>query len=339
MRKLYILILSLLLTLSFVGCNTDSLSEYKKAVEKTEEVTKGQSSGEFNVLMEFNTDGMSSEEIRKINYFKETKGSFNISFDDETEKAIFKYYLNFGGLGFDFDMYINGDEIFMKLPILGKYMNINEVQNSTNSEQNFDVEQELISGESIENITEKWLGLMKKDDVFKGKDIVITTPDGEVKTKEYNIKLNDEQIKTLVVDVLDILSKDIKLKQFYEKSIKNNAEVLDEKTYEEIFSSIKENINKFKVDSFNYTAFVDIDGYIINEIFEMNLNVVNPEKEGLVSADYKLELNNWDLNKEQNFNFPIFNDDNTLNINDMEDMEDMESNMPFIIEDMFKNNN
>lgn len=47
-------------------------------------------------------------------------------FDDEKEKAIIRSYLNFGGLGYDFEVYINGEEVSMKLPVIGKYLKVDE---------------------------------------------------------------------------------------------------------------------------------------------------------------------------------------------------------------------
>lgn len=84
------------------ACNTDNLAEYKKALEKTEQITKGQFSAELSMEMDYNTDGLTSEEMKNLSYFKNMEGSFNAVHDDEAEKAIFRNYMSFGGLGFDF---------------------------------------------------------------------------------------------------------------------------------------------------------------------------------------------------------------------------------------------
>ena len=130
MKKNMIIILTIILVLLLAACNTNNLEEYKKASEKTEQIKKGNTSGEFSLNMNFNTDGLSAEKIKNLNYYKDMKGSFNVSFDEESKKSIFRNYLNFGGLGFDFDIYANGDEMFMKLPVVGKYMNFNQIQRS-----------------------------------------------------------------------------------------------------------------------------------------------------------------------------------------------------------------
>ena len=69
MKRKIALILSLLLIL-LTACNTNNLLEYKKAAEKREQITKGQTSGAFTVITEINRDGLTAEEIKELNYIK-----------------------------------------------------------------------------------------------------------------------------------------------------------------------------------------------------------------------------------------------------------------------------
>ena len=233
MKKLMIAILALVLAAALISCSFDSLEGYKKAAEKTEQMKKGRTEGEFSLVMDFNTSGMTEEQIKELNYFKNIKGSFNVAYDDELEKGIFRYYLNLGGLGFDLDLFVNGEEIFMKLPVIGKYMRLSEIKEYMADTQG-EGKSEVISGETQDAIKEKWLGLLNKEDVFKGKDTVLTTPDGEVKTTEYTIRLNDEQIKSLAEYSMDLLSKDKKLEENYENYIRKNVEFLKDTSLEKL---------------------------------------------------------------------------------------------------------
>jgi hypothetical protein len=226
---------------------------------------------------------------------------------------------------------MNEDEVFMKLPVLGKYLRLDEMQAPMVTEQQEDGEPELISKETQEELSAKWLGLLTKEDVFKGKDIVLTTPDGEVKTKEYTIKLNEEQIKSLAAEGIDIVSKDEKLKKNYEDYIKKNVEPLKDTSFEKLISDIKENIKNYTVEGFSYTAYVDIDGYIVNEVVELALKVEGAGAASMKGFSYKLELKNWDINKEQEFDFPVLTEENTMNI------DRMDQNTPFMLEDLFNN--
>lgn len=325
MKRLLFAALALMLVISLSACNTSSLEEYKQASEKTDQITRGKVSGEFATKIELNTENMTAEEIKELNYYKDMKGSFNVSYDDEAGKSIFRNYLNMGGLGFDFEVFINGEEMFMKLPVVGKYMKLDEVEANVNVEEN----EEIISEETIDFITQKWISLMNDDDVFKGKDIVLTTPDGEVKTTEYVIKLNDQQIKTLVKESTDILSRDEKLKSFYRKYVEKSSEESNVKSFESILAELKTGIDNYNIESFMYTAYVDIDGYIVNETFEISAAVIDPEEKNLKAISYKLNLNNFDINKEQNFDFPVLSNDNTLSV------DEMDESMPDMMKDLF----
>lgn len=327
MRKSMIAILTLLLIAALIGCSFDSLEGYKNAVKKTDQIKKGRTEGEFSLVMDFNTEKMTEEQIKELNYVRNMKGSFNVAYDDEMEKGIFRNYLNMGGLGFDLDLFVNGEEMFMKLPVIGKYMRLSEMKEYMIGTPEEDLG--FVDRKTQDAINAKWLGLLKKEDIFKGKAIVLTTPDGEVKTTEYTIILNDEQIKDLAMYSMDMLYKDEKLKESYEKYISKNIESLKDTSPEELLSDIKESIKNYTVESFGYTAYVDIDGYIVNEMVEITLEVDNAEPGAVTRVSYELNIKNWDINKGQEFDFPALTDENTV------DMDNMEQNMPFKIEALF----
>ncbi len=327
MKKSIAILLAAVLILSLSACNTDNLAEYKKAVEKTDQITKGQMSVEFSVNMDYDTKGLSIEDIKELNYFKDTVGSFNAIYDEEENKSIYKSYISLSGLGFDFDVYVNGNEVFVKLPVAGKYIRLNEMNSVDLIEENY--EKKIISEESLKTFIEKWVGLMKEEDVFKGKDIILTTPDGEVKTTEYTITLSNEQIKTLIFEAIEIASKDESLKQFFDEYVGSNNN--DIKTLEEALKHIKDNVENYEIESFKYTSLVDIDGYIVSENMNFSIKTVKDELL-LKKINCNLDTKNWDINKKQSFSFPELTDENTMNTNNLEEMPDL-------MEDLFKNKN
>ncbi len=327
MKKVIAILLTVVLVLSLAACNTDNLAEYKKASEKTEQKTSGQMSGEFSLVMNFETEGMTAEEIKNLNYFKNMAGSFSAVYDKEAEKGIYRNYISLGGLGFDFDMYMNGKEMFIKLPVVGKYIRLDEMNKVKSSKDNYN--KEIMSEESLKAINEKWIGLMKEEDVFKGEDIILTTPDGEVKTTEYTITLSNEQIKTLALESIEIASKDECLRKFYDEYIENANEYI--RSFDETIEYIKDNIDDYDIKNFKYTALVDIDGYIVNENIEISTAVAD---DGLMltGIDYNFDIKIWDINKDQSFDFPELTEKNTLHTDEMEEMPD-------VMEDLFKNKN
>lgn len=330
-RKITIILTLLLISLMLLtACNTNNLAEYKKAFDKTEGITKGQTLGEFTITTEINQDGLTAEEMKELNYVKDMESSFSVMFDESAEKKIIRNYMNFGGLGYDFEVYINREEMSLKLPVVGKYLRIDEKMISENEEY-YHAGAKIISDGTKTEFTKKWLSLMNQEDVFKGKNIVLTTPDGEVKTTEYTIKLNDEQLKTLVKDSAEILLKDESLKAFYEKNININTgtEEIVNKSFEEVINDILRGAEEFNVENFSYKALVDIDGYIVNQIIDISLKAIDAQREGVIGIHYNLDIKTWDINKDQNFEFPVLTDDNTINT------DEMKENMPAGMEDYF----
>lgn len=318
MKKIAAAVIVLLAVL-FTGCIPDSLTEYKKAAERTREIKKGRTQVEYSLAMDFNTEGMTKEQIKELSYFGNIKGSFDTAFDNELKRGIARNYLNFGGLGFDMDLYANGEEVFMKLPVVGKYLRLDSLQDSVNKEK-YGGDMELISGESKNEIGEEWLGMLKKEDIFKGRNIVLTTPEGEVKTREYTIKLKDEQIKTFAAEAVDILSGDEKLRNSYEKLFKKNINSMKDISFEKLVSDIKEDMKSYMVENFSYTAHVDIDGYIVNEMIELSIRVNNTRPASVTGVSCKLDIRNWDINREQEFKFPVLTEENTLEMDEADNL-------------------
>lgn len=326
MKRTAVVITIILFVIFSVSCGVDSLESYNRAVQKTKSIKTGQTSGDFTVVMDFNTEGMTEEQIKELNYFKTVEGSFSAAYDDGQKAAIIRNYLNLGGLGFDYDIYINKDEMLMKLPIVGKYIKIDE--SHENGEATV-----LISEDTKASIGEKWLGLLNKEDIFRKKDIILTTPDGEVKAIQYTITLKDEQIKSLAFDSMEILSKDGKLKESYENLLKKNLKYFEGYSLDKLTEAFEETLKNCKVEAFAYNAYVDIDGYIVNETIEISVTMQDSNSSGINGFDYKMEIKNWDINKAQDLEFPILSEENTLKL------ENIEKNMPSVFEGMFSKEN
>ncbi|MEL7655193.1 MAG: hypothetical protein AAGU75_04710 [Bacillota bacterium] len=333
-RKFALIIVLLLTALTVAGCGNNGLVDYKKAVDKTDQIEKGQSSGEFTLNLDFNTDGMSQEDIAEMNYYKEMTGSFQSTFDDKSNQMIARNYLNLGGLGFDLDYYQNGNEMFFKLPIIGKYMKMNEVIESMGEQQGGEDFSQFISEETLQALSREWIALLNKENVFKGKDIILTTPDGEVKTTVYTITINDEQFQTLASNAMNILSKDENLKSnFYSVIEKKNGQALtNESCFDEFFANAIKQMEKDHLVNFKYTAYVDIDGYIVNETITFKITRDALEQGEPKEISFNLDLRNWDINQQQKFEFPELTGENTLKT------EDLDETMPSIFKNMFQKN-
>jgi hypothetical protein len=280
------------------------------------------------MTMDFNTEGMSPEDISKLDYYKNMSGSFQAAFDTSKNQGVYRNYLNLGGLGFDFDLYQNGNEMFIKLPIVGKYMKMDDlIKKAGNSTE---AKSQMISEDTLKTLGAEWVGMLNKDDVFKGKDIVLTTPDGEVKTTVYTITLNGKQVKAFEEKAITILSEDGNLRNNFESMMKKKSDQSKAISFDTFIAKIQEQISKDTVESFLYTAYVDIDGYIVNETIEIKIKRDALEIGEPKSINFKLDLKNWDINKDQKLEFPVLTEDNTMKT------DDPGQTMPSLFKDLFQ---
>ncbi|WP_148134415.1 hypothetical protein [Candidatus Formimonas warabiya] len=330
MKRVCLVVIGVLLAALLAGCTGDSLESYKKAVQKTEEITKGQVSGDFTLALDFDLTGLEEAQIKDLEYFKNIKGSFQATYDREAEKTICRNYLNLNGLGFDTDFYRNGREMFIKMPIAGKYIRLDEMMEGKETKPPGTAEFDFVSPETGDTLHQTWLALIRQEDVFTGKSMILTTPDGEVKTTRYGIKLTDAQIKALINDTFAALSGDEKLKSNFDRLIEQNFASQDEITFDRLSGEIKKSLASCRIENFQYDAYVDIDGYIVNEIISFEAKFTPDQAGGVTGIRYRLETKNWDINQEQEFKFPVLTKENTL------DPEEMDRNLPFVFKDLFQ---
>ncbi|WP_432662927.1 hypothetical protein R9X47_20360 [Wukongibacter baidiensis] len=332
MKRVLLVLLSVILIISLVACKKNDFDAYIKAVNKTNEIKRGQESINYKMNIDFDTEGLTSEEIKDLKYFKNFESKFNLTFDNDLNKTIGRNYFNFGGLGFDMTFYNNGKESFIKMPILGKYLVLDEklMGNYLEDKDIKNEGKECISEKTIEELGQNWIDTIKRDDVFAGKDSVMTTPEGEVKVTEYTIKLTGEQFKKLLTESGDILLKDKELKETIEAYVRKSVKEELDFNFNDAISNFKEAIKESKFENLSYIAFIDIDGYIVKEKIEFNIRFTGEKHEGMNGFEYYLEMNRWDIEKEQEFKFPELTEENTM------DTDEIDQGIPFMFESLFE---
>lgn len=333
MKRVLLFLLSVVFLISLAACKNNDFDAYIKAVNKTNEIKRGQQSKDLKMNMDFDMEGLSDEEIKKLSYFKSFNSKFNITFDNDLNKSIGRNYFNFGGLGFDMTFYRNGEKSFIKMPILGKYLLLDEslIDTYLKDEEIDKEEKKCISEKTIKELGEKWIDTIKRDDVFAGKDSVMSTPEGEVKVTEYTIKLTDEQFKKLLTESGDILLKDEKLKETIDEYVRRIREEESDFNFNDAISNFKEGIEESEFENLSYIAFIDIDGYIVKEIIEFSIRFRGQKYEGMNGFEYYLETNSWDIEKDQKFEFPELTKENTM------DTDEIDKGIPFIFENLYDN--
>ncbi len=329
MKKILLIALSFALITSLAACAVNDFEAYMTSLDKTTNIVRGQQSMNFGMDIDFDTTGLTTDEIKELNYIKNFHSEFNLTYDDEVKKIIARNYLNFGGLGFDTVLYDDGEKTFIKMPVVGKYLVLDEdflqryIDDANNGEQ-------YISNKSIEEIQKKWVDAINRDDVFSGKESIMSTPDGDVKVTEYTIKLTGEEFKNIINESANILASDEILRNTIESYIEKRADDKINIEYHKILKNFKQAMEEGEIKDLKYIAYIDIDGYIVKENIEFEMKFNSSDENKIKSFKYFLETNLWAIEKEQEFDFPELTEDNTL------DPNDAEQGVPFIFENILK---
>lgn len=325
MRRISVFLLTIILIFAVTACGKTDLQKYRDAVSKLDTITSGKSIQELKVESEFNLEGLTSDEIKELYYYNTIQYRSNVQFDNNIEKVIARNYSNFGGMGFDSIMYINGNDAFLKMPIVGKYYVMDKMINSDKSE---DISFLIISEKSIKAISQKWVDLLNNEDVVSGEKSLLSTEDGEVKATRFTINLSEEQLKTLINDAIIILKTDDNLKNMYSAQALN---MKGAKSLDEVFENLRLKLSDIEISNIRYESYIDIDGYIVQKNIEMEIKYSNVESGEVERQKIVLQSKTWDIGNEQMFDFPELTDENTL------EQDNINQGIPFLFENLFDN--
>ncbi|KJS17280.1 MAG: hypothetical protein VR69_05425 [Peptococcaceae bacterium BRH_c4b] len=171
----------IILVLLAGGCTADSLQSYLHVLKKTEQVNKGQMLVQFSHTMDFNGPGLTVEDRKNLEMFKEKKGTFTKKFDRDKRLSMLDGHVDMMGMGFDFKAYCDGDRTVLMLPMFTKYLVV-EAKPGT--------EKEPVTADTDKKLETLWNGLLNSKNVTRKEGKLISTPEGEVKTTAYNVALS-----------------------------------------------------------------------------------------------------------------------------------------------------
>ena len=87
-----------------------------------------------------------------------------------------------------------------------------------------------------------------------------------------------------------------------------------------------------EVNEFKYEVYIDIDNYIVETNLEATLNFSYSEPGDLMSQKISFKSQNWDIEKEQEFEFSELTEENSLK------MENIDQGIPFMFHNYFNFN-
>lgn len=303
MKKTILGIIILVLLIFTVGCSQSNLENYKEAVIKTDSITKGTESTKINITTAYNTDGLDEEALEVVKAFENVSLTLKSSFDNEVNKFMASGYFNFGNLGYDFKVHgIDGkkyiEPFFLNLKDK-KYIEITEAESSPQTDIPIDL---------IEEIGAKWNQVINEDNVIKGENVLVSTDDGEVKSKEFTISLEDEQLREFLLYIVEIFEENDEYMKVLEQvtyvsDSENMTEEEMDKLYQELFVELKRVIEETENLNLFYKAYIDKDGYIVQEDIRFSFENETIETGGLKNFEFGFTNKMSNIEKDQEYDF------------------------------------
>lgn len=303
LKQIRLMVLVLLFGLMLSGCmNGADFESYMNAVAKTDGIQKGVSHMEISVESTLNLELMNqlkADERETFEKLKSIQVDLTNRFDLEKKQSILDVYFYYNQLGSDIKIYRpNATEMLLKLPYIDGVFDIRE---------GFDFDQ--MDTEKISNFTKEvasqWNDMLEVENIFVGEKTVIENEDGEVKSTLYTVKPTVAQLDAFMRSLrASVLSHQEELKTFLEEMNMAGSDVskLDDATYEELVNAIFDSIT---ITRYEETAYVDVDGYIIDEKMVIELQYKSGEHVNHVFETQRIEIHhqNWDIEKSQAFDF------------------------------------
>lgn len=305
-----------LIGLMSTGCmSAADYESYMNAVIKTDEIRKGISTMEVSVENTLNQalmDQLTQEERETFEKMKSIKVNITNRFDLEKKQSIMDVYLYYNQLGTDIKVFKPSEnELYLKLPYLEGVFDIRE---------GFDVNQmdtDKISGFTKE-VASQWNAMLEVENIFVGEKTIIENEDGEVKSTKYTVKPTVAQLDAFMRSLrTSVLSHQEELKIFLEEMNMAGSDIskLDDATYEDLVNAIFDSIT---ITRYEETAYVDVDGYIIDEKMVIELQYESSENVNHIFETQRIEVHhqNWDIEKSQEFDFEFLDQLERLDMNE-----------------------
>lgn len=336
-RSISLVLIVILAASMLWGCSDKSYEDYKAAVLKTESVKKISGETDVNIKMDIETEGLDDKVKKNINMLKDIKVENVFKKDKNLAMNVSDIYVSLGGFGFDVEYYDDGEKPFIKMPMMEKYVYLSDfeklsnggVSEATTDDANpvvFKNPKEFISEESIERIGELWNDSVQKENVFKGSESLIDTPEGEVKATKYQIKYSDKLFKELVGETIKIIANDPKIT---DKDM-NLFKIGDDKKDKTIEAAVAIMLENMTINNFTVENYIDIDGYIVKEDIVVDIGIKGEGKGHMSNFQMVISSKYYNIEKDQEIEIP-----NKSELQFLGD-EELENGLPKLFENMFK---
>lgn len=298
-KKIAVFTMTGILATGLTACSQEPFTALQQANDKMDQVKSGHTTMKLQLDNVFDTSTASEEALKMINYMKSVTIESQLVFDEDKKQFINQVYANIGGLGMDVAVYKNQDQLYLKYPVMKKYMDLKQMgqqSKQTDAVMNFKLTQETIDG-----LKALWEGLATKDTVMKGEPAVVTIKDKQVKATMYQIDIKGDQLKSVMQESLKLIYADPNVKATIEQAQKTA------KTKQQAYTLLPEDMDRMfatmTIDTVVLKDYIDADGYILQKNVEVaysNSNAkVQPSK-----THFMMQMTHSELNQPVTLDMP-----------------------------------
>ncbi|GAB6107062.1 hypothetical protein [Fusibacter bizertensis] len=302
-RRLIFCSLILICTIWFTGCvGGEDYKTYIDAANKTDGIEKGASEIQISVINTFNEDilaDMSEADRKMISTLNQVELNITSHFNHVLGQSIHSIYYLYKGLGADIKIYRRAqEEMYLKLPFDGNFYRLNDEAN--NDSVQVDGEQVDIQSVFIQ-MGSDWNNILKSENIFVGEKSIISNDVGEIKVTKFTIKPTSVQLAEFVKRVKsNILSNEAMLIKYINAN--QSEDIIDQASFESFVDALFESMS---ITRFDEVAFVDIDGYVVDEQLEIEIAYSSSSHFSNILENQKITIHSkhWDIEKKQDFDF------------------------------------
>lgn len=305
MRKIVLLLTTLLILLT--GCSGSAYETYSKALEKTEGVSSGKTKMTQEAHVEFNTEGLDKKVLEELRKWEKFNVDMELTFDKEQEIGVTNIYGELYDLGIEGKLYNQKNNLYLVTPLLPKILVL--TGGDLQGEEIEKLEEQFLI-KDFKDFEKMWKEVIDRENISKLGNIIISTPEGDIKAKEFHITLTKEDIMPLMIEGTKMFN------QIMVEQMKANNISVDPKEMEEQFKNAIEEIDFEKI---YHRAYIDKDGFVVEEETHLIINFPSTKEGHIKRIDFKGKVQNWDLGKQVKVTIPELTDENTMTIEELKE--------------------
>lgn len=316
---------SVALLAGLTGCSGNDYDLYQKANDKTEAAKTGVYDLELSVTNEFDTTGMTEEQLKAVNYMKQVVYKGKSTVDENQNALISDSWLNLGGIGFDFTYYSKDDQQYIKYPVLKKYIDLKAMMASAQASPTNGSAGQMpsVSEETQKALSKIWEGLATKDTVKSVEDVIIPTDQGEMKAKHLNIEVSGDAVKSALLESQKLILADPSLKAAIDKQFEKSG-VTDKQP-------ITLMTDAMQIEDFMISAYVNADGYLVKDEVKIVMSGLGSEQNSpLKRSTFHMTTVYSQLDQKVNLEFPNITPDQVFQ------PEELNQEMPSVFKDLIQ---